>query len=154
LNLIHAFHANTARVRSVHVDWNLLPQVDNPTDLEFPKIASPLPFAFSYDQDAASFDIILDFANPQSDEQLEIINETLGHWLCAVEAGAYGDESTLPAINRVKFESDEPCMLDSESLVWSIERFQSTAFALAGMVNVVSKIHQTLAPIKLLEISE
>lgn len=154
LNMLHSFHEKTGKLRGVHVSWNALRDADNPAALAFPKIAAPLPFAFSYDQDAAAFDIVLDFAQPQDEKSLYDINETLGHWLCAVDAGGYGDENTLPHLNRVRFESDEPCLLDSGSLVWSIQRFSSTSYALAGMVNVVSKIHHTQAAIKLLDISE
>jgi hypothetical protein len=154
LNMVHALHERHAAVRAVHMAWQGLDAVDDRAEIVFPKIATPLPYAFSYDQDAAAFDIILDFQEPQDERTLVRVNETLGHWLCAVDAGAYGDESSLPALNRVCFAPDDPCMLDPGSLVWSIERFCSTRHALAGMVNVVSKIHQTLAPITLLEISE
>ena len=154
LNMVHALHENFAKVRSVHVTWPLLREVDHATQASFPKISAPLPFPFSYDPDATSFDIALDFDSPQDEAVVEAINETLGCWLRAVFCGAYGDESSPPQINRVRFDTEAPCTLDTDSLVWAIERFQSTSFALAGMVNVVSRIHHTLAPIQRLYIGE
>jgi hypothetical protein len=154
LNMIEAFHEKWCAVRSVYLGWKLLNDVDNPSQLLFPKIATPLPFAFSYDQDAPAFDIIVDFASPQNEAQLELVNETLGQWLRGVALGAYGDENSRPAINRIDFVSEAPCTLESDFLMWSIESFNSTPHALAGMVNVVSRIHRTLAPVRSLEISE
>jgi hypothetical protein len=154
LNVLHAFHEKVSPIRSVDLSWQDLSQAAKAGIPIFPAIAAPLPFELIYEPDDEVFDIIVDFAEAQDEDRLTAINEVLGHWLCAVDLGAYGDESLAPEVQRVLFDSDEPCTMDSRSLVWSIVRFHSTPNALAGLVNVVSKIHQRLGRVEALTIAE
>jgi hypothetical protein len=151
-NLVHRLHDSVTAVDELYVAWDALEDVSSLPD-GFP-LARNVPFRVDFDdEEAASFDVIVDFEGEQPMDLVEQAAQLFGHWFAAVDAGAYGDDGSLPASNRVKFAT-EPMTVCPEALVWYIERFASTPQALDGLVNCADLVHRTGLAIGALTIEE
>lgn len=151
-NLVHRLHDSVAAVAELYVAWDALEDGISPPD-GFP-LARNVPFRVDFEEEeAASFDVIVDFEGEQPMELVEEAAELFGHWFVAVDAGAYGDDGSLPASNRVEFAT-EPKTACPDALVWYVERFGSTPQALDGLVNCADLVHRTRLAIRALTIEE
>lgn len=153
VNLVHRLHEKVLPVVDLHIDWEMTTHVADPSQLRFPAQRVAVPFDVRIENDSAAFDIVLDFAGPQSPEKVEAAADLVGAWFTAVNLGAYGDESSPAPVNRVLFAT-EPITVCDDALVWYLDRWASTPFALDGLVNVVGRIDRRCAPIVALEVAE
>lgn len=153
VNLVHYLHENVLAVAELYLDWEMTGRMADPSQVRFPSICASVPFDVSIAEDAAVFDIVLDFAGPQPPGRVEAAGDLVRAWFVAINLGAYGDESSPAPINRALF-APEPITVCDDALVWYLDRWASTPFALDGLVNVVCRIDRTCVPIVALEVSE
>lgn len=153
VNMIHFLHESAAPVSDLTVNWERLGSISKPDSAQFPSVARPLPFAFSRDEELPTFDIVVDFSAPQQPVSIRQAAASVEAWIGAANLGAYGDDSSPPPVNRIVM-APEAFTSCEDALVWYIDRFASTTAAIDGLLNVVSKMHQTIVPVASLELSE
>jgi hypothetical protein len=153
VNIVHFLHNSVAPVSDLAVNWERLRSISDPDRVQFPGAAQPLPFAFSWDEELPAFDIVVDFSSPQGPVSVRQAVASVEAWFGAANLGAYGDDGSPPPINRIDM-SPEVSTICEDAVVWYIDRFASTTSAIDGLLNVVSKMHQTIVPVQSLELSE
>ena len=153
VNIVHFLHNSVAPVSDLTVNWERLGSISDPHRAQCPGAARPLPFAFSWDEELPAFDIVVDFSSPQEPGSVRQAVASVEAWFGAANLGAYGDDSSPPSINRILM-SPEVSTIGEDAMVWYIDRFASTTAAIDALLNVVSKVHQTIVPVRSLELSE
>jgi hypothetical protein len=151
VNFVEYIHTKFVPVTDLEVKWAQIARLTDPSRDDFPQAHQPVSFDFTYDDALSSFDIVVEFHEPQPIERVEEIEGIVGAWFSGANLGGYGDDSSAPAITSIKFAPDVSTVSE-DSIVWYIDRFACTRQAIDGLVNVVEKVHRRHARVRSLEI--
>jgi len=151
LNMIHYVHIVEAPVAMVRIAWPAVGQLRDPMAIKFPEQWSKLSFRLEIGDLLDDFDVNIKFSEPQEDEVVQRIVETMSVWLQATHRGAYADHAFDPSKTAV-FLGPDVMDISSDRIIWFIEIMRCNENALDGLLNLLEWVHQKAAPITRVEI--
>jgi hypothetical protein len=118
--------------------------------IQFPEQWPQLSFRLDIGDLLDDIDVVIEFHEPQNDDVIERIVETMAVWLLATHRGAYADDAFDPSKSAV-FLGPDVMDVSPNRIIWFIEIMRCNESALDGLLNLLEWVHQRVARISRVE---
>jgi hypothetical protein len=150
LNMIHYIHMEDAPLTMVRIAWPAVSQLKDPMAIQFPERWPHLSFPVDIGNLLDDIDVDIKFNEPQENDVIQRIVETMSVWLLATHRGVYADDAFDPSESAV-FLGPDVMDVSPDRIIWFIEIMRCNDSALDGLLNVLEWVHQRVARISRVE---
>jgi hypothetical protein len=151
LNMIHWAHLEMVPVGKARLALPANRAPSNPLEVQFPGLWPQLSFGLEVGELLGDIDLDIELEQPQPDETIKQIVETMSIWLLATHRGAYADDSFDPSLSRVYLGPDVMAV-KPQRITWFIDTMRCHEGALDGMLNLLDWVGRKIARIRHVEL--